>query len=475
MRSVLASLAALAGTAAAQVVPVVPYPRTFDLLVVDSTNDCVWRLADVNQDGDTNDPGEVVSFYSDTLGGLPLTTPTCVVAAPDGTVYVGDSNLDVVLALNDRNGDGDANDPAEQRVFFDSATNASGVTMASVMGITVDAIGRLFLAVSNSGTTGTDLILLLHDADGDGDAGEAGEARSYCTIPGGSGATGNSVPTKVVVGPDTNVYYTDIASTGSLVKGVYRASDLNQNGHCNDAGEVTLFWSPPATASPFYFGLAVDWQGWFYVTDNSANEQVWRARDTDGNGAIDASEDDVFYQSTGSTWWDVVLREDGAVLLCDADAPDRVTLLRDLDQNGNANGAGEATDLYHSGLAAVAVAPRGASLLRAPLLSVTPPVVAIGQSTTLQTWATEPGDLTLLLISVGLATPFALPPFGTVEVDASAFASVALGFADANGFFTVPFAVPNVATAIGTWAFQSLSGDQLRLFLSNPVLLTVTP
>ena len=43
-----------------------------------------------------------------------------------------------------------------------------------------------------------------------------------------------------------------------------------------------------------------------------------------------------------------------------------------------------------------------------------------------------PGDLTLLVMSVGLGPAFQLPPFGTVEVDVAAFASVGLGFADAE-------------------------------------------
>ncbi|MFN0253689.1 MAG: hypothetical protein ACKV2T_42870, partial [Kofleriaceae bacterium] len=48
---------------AAQVPPALPFARTLDLLVVDSSYDGVWRLADFNQDGDYNDPGEISSYY----------------------------------------------------------------------------------------------------------------------------------------------------------------------------------------------------------------------------------------------------------------------------------------------------------------------------------------------------------------------------------------------------------------------------
>jgi hypothetical protein len=476
MRSALPVLVltALAATAAAQVPQAIPYTRTLDLLVVDSTNDCVWRMSDFNQDGDYQDAGEIVSFYSDTIGSIALSNPTCIVAAPDGTVYVGDSTADIVLALRDQNGDGDANDPGEHRVFFDSATNAGGITMASVMGITVDAIGRLFLAVANAGTTGTDLILLLHDVDNDGDANDLGEAISYCTIPGGAGAGGNSVPTKVVVGPGGSVFYTDIASSGPLAKGVYKLTDVNQNGHCNDPGEVSLFWTfPGLVPSPNYFGLAVSQSGTFYLSDSSNNEQVWAARDVDANGVVDPGEQRLFFQSTGSTWWDVVLRDDGDVLVCDATAPDHVTALRDLNLDGDANDAGESNDAYNAAGASVAVSLRGACMLQAPTLVLAPPVVSIGGATTVVTLATKPGDLTLLVMSIGLGPAIPLPPWGVVRIDTSVFVSLSLGFADANALHSVPFAVPNLPAALGTWAFQSLSGDAYRLFLSNPGLLTV--
>ena len=104
--------AALAATSlstalTAQVPSAVPYLRSLDLLVTDSTYDGVWRCIDWNQDGDYNDPGELVSFYSDVIGQQALGNPNCIGAAPDGTVYVGDSTNDLILALRDANGDGD--------------------------------------------------------------------------------------------------------------------------------------------------------------------------------------------------------------------------------------------------------------------------------------------------------------------------------------------------------------------------------
>ena len=114
-------------------------------------------------------------------------------------------------------------------------------------------------------------------------------------------------------------------------------------------------------------------------------------------------------------------------------------------------------------------------MMRAPQLSLQPPIVPIGQTSNLTTWASKPGDLTVVVLSVGLGPNFPLAPWGTVEIDVSAFTSIGLGFADAAGFFTLPLALPNSPSAIGTWGVQSLSGDSFRLFLSNASLLTVTP
>ena len=142
----------------AQVIPAIPYPRTLDLMVVDSLADALWRLTDFNQDGDYNDPGEVLAYYDDLTGSLVLTNPSCVAAAPDGTVYIGDSTEDYILALRDQNGDGDANDPGEYHVFFDNS-NAGALVFSSVQSITVDALGRVFVAQANTGSGGIDQIL----------------------------------------------------------------------------------------------------------------------------------------------------------------------------------------------------------------------------------------------------------------------------------------------------------------------------
>ena len=466
----------IATTASAQALPLIPYARTMDLLVVDSTYDGVWRCVDRNQDGDLLDANEVVSFYSDVIGSIPLTNPSCISTARNGTVYIGDSTMDVVVALQDLNGDGDANGPGEHRVFFD-ASNAGGLIMASVGGLYVDALGRVFAAVANSGSSGTDFILILEDLNGDGDANDAGEARDYHTVPGTS-ALGDSIPTEVLAAPDLNLYYAEAGATGVVTKGVYKLSDNNFDGDCNDAGERSLFWDTTTLASntPFHFGMAIDATGRFYISDHSSNEQVWSAFDTNGDGSIQPTETTLFYQTGASTWWDIVIREDGTVLLCEDQTPDRITQLRDLNGDGDAMDPGEATEIYDDTLASnPGLRPRGAALMRAPLLAINPAAVPFGQPTNFVAETNKPNELAAVFLSTGLAGPISLAPYGSVEINATVLLPLGFGLSDASGFFSQTWTVPNLPAAIGTYAAQALCGDSYRLFLSNAALLTVTP
>ncbi|MCA8950349.1 MAG: hypothetical protein KDE27_12660 [Planctomycetes bacterium] len=462
------------GTISAQVVPLVPFDHTLDLLVVDSTFDGVFRLGDRSQNGDYLGGSEITTFYDDVLGSIVLTNPSCIAVSRFGTAYVGDSTVDIVLALTDRNGDGDALDAGEHTVFFDSATNASGIVMASIQGITVAATDEIFAAVSNAGSSGTDMILRLADQNGDGDANDAGEATIYCQIPNAGTSVGDSIPTKVVVAPNLDVYYTDVGSTGVIAKGVWRLHDGNMDGDCNDPGEVTLFWSPPAPANAFYWSLAVGSDGTFYVTDHG-NETIWRARDLDNSGAIDPSEENLFYQTSGSTWWDVVLRDDGVVLVCEDQTPDRITALVDLNADGDALDPNESYDVYDATLSATAVRPRGAALMRGPSLSVAPATVQVGNSATVVIEATRPGDLVVLAGSFGLVAPTPIAPFGYVELDTALLVSFGLSIANAGGQTTASLAVPNNPALVGGYGFQALAGDLFRPYLTNGALLTVTP
>lgn len=469
----LVSAAALvAAPLSAQFQPALPYAKTLDLVAIDTDSDSVWRLADLNQDGDYLDAGEVTSLYSDTVGPFAWTSPSSIAADPWGTVFVGDVSNDAIYAMRDQNGDGDAVDAGEVRVFFD-LTNASGLPMQQSQGLGVDSGGVVFVACSNpSGNIG-DTILRLQDLNGDGDANDLGEASVFYAIAGSAAVNSFSIPTKVQVGLDGAVYFTDVGS-GLGQRGVWRLFDGNGNGSI-DAGEATNYWNP-STGNGQYWSLAIDQTGHFYVSDH-IGEIVYRGFDTDGSGTITASEQTVFYQTSGSTWWDLAVRDDGSLWLCDSEGTtnDKITRLVDLDNDGSALGLGEATPVYEQSLAAVPFEIRGLAVMRGPTLNLNPATAQVGSTVNYQVWTSKPFELVVPALALSLIPPFSLAPFGSLEVDPLSVVLLGVGLSDANGSFVYPVTLPNNPIYIGTFGTQALCGDGFRLFLSNGALMTLTP
>ncbi|MGE0143040.1 MAG: hypothetical protein AB7I19_05020 [Planctomycetota bacterium] len=473
---VLASIvAATSVPLAAQHLQLVPQSRVLDLFVVDSTFDGVWRLSDRDQDGLYASSGEVNVYYDDLTGPVILTNPTSVGVGPKGEVYVTDSTTDQVTLLLDTDGNGDALGPTEAVVFFDGVNNGSGVVALSMQSVTVDLFGNLFVVNASISGGGFDEIVRLRDLNGDFDANDFGEADSYCRIPVGQTPLGDSVPTKVVVGHDLNLYYTDVSSTGVLQKGVYQIIDLNNDGDANDPGEVRLYWSPTGAANAFYWGLAVDRIGNVYVTDHG-NEQVWVGRDLDNSGVIDFAEERLFYQTAASTWWDVIVHSDGSVYLCEDQTPDRITRLLDLNGDGDALDPNESLEVYDSTVTVPAVRPRGAAFQTGAEMGFTPNPVRIGQVTTLSVRAWRPGDVAVLLLSDALSPqPIPLPPFGRLEVNPALLVVAAQLVADSQAGVSLPLTIPNQPALVGSLAFQILAGDISRQALTNASVLIIQP
>jgi len=459
------------------ILPTLPHARTMDLIVGDTTSpDTIWRMIDRNQDGDYNDAGEVIAYYSDAVGSIALGTPGAVASMPDGTVLVGDLGEDVIIAMRDGNGDGDAHDPGEHRVFFDPS-NASGVGLYSLQSIVVDQLGRVFVTNADNGQGGYDGVFLLEDLNFDGDAQDAGEAREYFAVPVLGGGTGVSNPFELCAAPDGNLYFVDNGQGGTITKGIYKLEDLNFDGDCNDAGEYSLFWVPPTVGGfAFFQSLAVDQNGMFYTGEYTADDVVWRAYDLNGNGFIDPGEDAEFFNPPSGFWNDIAVRDDGSIVLAEDDSNDRVIVLTDLNGDLDALDPGEAFEAYDDTISAVAVRPRSLTFMRAPVLTLTPATVQVGNATTMLVQTAKPFDLGAVFLSVGLApTPISLAPWGFVEIDPSAFEAIGFGLSDSTAFFSLPFGIPNIPTALGTYGVQAWCGDDFRLFLSNGELLTVTP
>lgn len=332
--------------------------------VTDSGADSIWRCADLNNDGDLNDAGDVVAFYADTLGQVPFQTNVGIRSAPDGSVFVTDSGEDSVFLLRDSNSDGDANDAGEAVRWFDGRAggNLSGLLMGGPNGIIRQTSSGAWF-VANAGASLPDTLLRLVDANSDGDANDVGEATEYWSYPATPG--GDSVPQAVEIGLDDNVYLLDAPSSGSNGKGVYRLVDLNADGDAKDAGEIAPFFIPPFVATPFFWCLELGPDGWFYTAD-TGNEVVWRFRDLNADGdAQDAGESSAYWTvGAASTLWDLAVASDGSIYLVEGQTTQRLWRIRDADANG-VIGAGESTEIYNETLAAAVIGTgRGIDLVR---------------------------------------------------------------------------------------------------------------
>lgn len=473
----LAASALLAAAAPAQnQFPLVPFSQTGDLYVTDAGTDSVFRLADINLDGDFDDLGEITTFYDETLGPQSLGNNNGIAVAGNGVVFLCDTSEDKIFRMLDMNGDGDCHDAGEIVTFFDGdpLVNLSGVEMVSPNKVKVDTLGRIWVAEANNGGGGTDAILILEDKNQDGDANDVGEVNAYF-LPTTQGSVGDSIPNDVFIGNDNHVYYIEGGSTGFINKGVYRFDDANGNGFI-EPGESTSFFRPPVQPNtPFFWCLTQDADGYWYTADSS-NELIWRFRDEDANGTIEAATEAViWWQSSGSSLiWDLAPDSKGGLYAAESQSPDRILYLFDTNGDGTVDPVTETTEVYSELVSAVNISnPRGIALDRQPVLSLQPTVAPGGTVNILHVGTV--GDIAIIFYSNTLGSPVALAPYGYLELVPSAVSGrlfqVLLG---EFGFDSSGVVVPNDPGLVGlSLHAQSLVGKPDRFELSNASTVTV--
>lgn len=335
--------------------------------VCDRTGDDVWILEDTNCDLDYNDPGEATRFFDSAVGGSLLDNCSAIVVGPDGALYVSAVNTDVIVRLEDIDGDGTAHGAGEAVIVFDN-TNASGITLYSAFGLAFGPGGDLYLAHANAGAGGIDAIFQLTDGNMDGDYLDAAEAKVYYA-PVGVPSTGDSLPGDLHWGLDGALYYLDVGSTGVIAKGIYRLDDADNNGTINPATEVAPFFLPtiPAGGSnQFFWGFDQGADGTFYMAD-TLNERVYSFRDADGSNSIDAAETNVLWSAGGSSnIWKVVVDDTGKIYCTEDQTPDRLLALKDDDGNGTITLA-ETRTIYDDTVAPLGISsPRSIATVDVP-------------------------------------------------------------------------------------------------------------
>jgi len=106
--------------------------------------------------------------------------PPAVPLGPTPTLYVNAGSVtDIVYRFHDGDGDGAIDGATEATPFWDSS-QADGIVPVTLFRIAVGAGGALFCAEAGSTASGVaDRVVVLRDIDGDGDANETGEARVW--------------------------------------------------------------------------------------------------------------------------------------------------------------------------------------------------------------------------------------------------------------------------------------------------------
>lgn len=180
------------------------------LLVAETVSNTLYRIHDLNSDGDAMDFDEVVPVASG------FSAPKAIAVRPDGKVLVSQQLSSMpVRILFDRNADGGFFDFAENLSYVESSETGSDIEVVSNE--------RAFVTRSASGT-----IALLQDRTGDDDALDFDEIITY--------AQGMQAAAALTADGQGGFYVAGQDTAGS----VYQVRDLNGDDDALDFAEVVI-------------------------------------------------------------------------------------------------------------------------------------------------------------------------------------------------------------------------------------------
>ncbi|GAB5373743.1 MAG: hypothetical protein AcusKO_02050 [Acuticoccus sp.] len=322
-------------------------------------SDKIYLLVDTNGDGDAADEGERIVFFDETnaegLGGEG--TPTGNIlnigqASSDLAVYAGDGDTDAVYRLKDLNGDGDANDAGESSLWFSEADNAAGFTLPTPNGIAEGPDGAIYIVNAGVSSRPADAIYRTEDLNGDGDANDEGEATVWLDL---TAEVPTSSPYDLFFIGDRGYL---IDPSGSAEDSIYTFADTDGSGAI-ESDEFATFATKTETGAPIDFTAAADGGSvvvWEWLDRDTGVYSVVRLTDLDGSGAIDQPDETVEIWNTDylpdvfDTFAGFSIAADGegriAVTSNDSGAfGDNVYILDDLNGDGDYFDAGEANVL----------------------------------------------------------------------------------------------------------------------------------
>jgi hypothetical protein len=215
----------------------------------------VVLLADTNNDGDAMDPGERIDVYTVNGGATGLNNAMSWFPGPSHNIYVAD-NPGTILRLNDTNGDR-AISGSEAHVFY------TGPLLTNVQDVVVDQFEQVYAADAGGGV---DQVVMLFDANGDGDAMDAGEAVSFAMV--------SALKLTIASGAPT-VLFTQESN---------RMSDENDDGDAKDGSELVFYGVRAAAMVPL--GVDIDpLHPRVYVIHAGASTEITVLEDMNASGS----------------------------------------------------------------------------------------------------------------------------------------------------------------------------------------------
>ncbi|MBS0198006.1 MAG: hypothetical protein JSR77_14715 [Planctomycetes bacterium] len=331
------------------------------LLFADRTVNRLWRLTDVNNDGVFQNPDELFPWYDGSnADGTPAIQNINSMAyrASDGTVVGGDQVLQSVFYFRDANGNGNALDAGESRVVA-SSPNGSGIATSFPTGTYFTDTGEL-LMVNAGNANGADAIYRMIDTDNDGKFYAAGEILPYVTTGAfGAVANGPYSPQEIWLAPrnQEGVQVGFLRNSSLNLHGIFKFVDSNHSNRADDVGEFTPWFTAgnlsgitvsagfPLEADPIRPGALYTHQ-----IASGGLDQILRVQDLNNDGdANDAGEAVMVYvnSESGFTAVDLVALENGDLLISD-NSGKRIYRLHDADNNGLFSAA-EASVIFTGG------------------------------------------------------------------------------------------------------------------------------
>lgn len=270
------------------------------ILVGDQRKDQLLLLMDHNGDGKAFDEGEAIVFF-DANNNSGLTAPTndvfSIHQSKDKSVYFGDGDADTIYKLNDLNGDGDAQDPGEAHVWF-SEDNAMGLPIVTPNGVHEGSDGAIYVVNAGVPSIPLDAIYRTLDLNGDGDANDADEASLWLDL---SSVIDPAVPFDLSF--DGGVAYL-CNITEDFREAIYKIEDQNNDGLIQNGEVAALFSSDISIDTQMNIANAVSTNGTLYALtwppDASDMIRLYQLKDMDSSGQIDSAEELVEIWNGGS-------------------------------------------------------------------------------------------------------------------------------------------------------------------------------